>query len=296
MLNLEPRSIEWWLAELRVAFLASAPELLSLFDTYAAEATFGRRYIANDLQRLQPGAALLEVGAGSMLLSCQLVREGFEVTALEPTGFGFTHFDRMREVILGVAKDQACLPRILASTGEALAETACFDYAFSINVMEHVADVECTLANVGRSLKSSAVYHFTCPNYLFPYEPHFNIPTFFSKRLTYNLLGNKILSRTKIPDPAGLWQSLNWIGVLRVRGMAKRLPGLKITFNNGLLVSTLERIASDSSFAARRSPFARKAILLLVGLRLHRLFGCIPAVLQPIMDCRVEKFSVAENL
>jgi SAM-dependent methyltransferase len=289
MLDLEPRSIEWWLAQLRVAFLASAPELLSLFDTYAAEAAFGRRYIAQDLRRLQPGAALLEVGAGSMLLSCQLVREGFDVTALEPTGSGFTHFDRMREVILRLATDQACVPRILASTGEALVEMACFDYAFSVNVMEHVADVERTLANVGRSLKPSAVYHFTCPNYLFPYEPHFNIPTFFSKRLTFMLLGDRILSRTSIPDPIGLWQSLNWIGVLQIRSMSKRLLGLQVSFNNGLLASTLERIASDPSFAARRSPFARKAILLLVRCRLHRLVTYIPAVLQPIMDCRIQK-------
>ena len=289
MHNLKPLpSIEVWLTEVRTHFLQTAPDLLPLFEIYAEEAAFGRRYIADDLERLQPQATVLEIGAGSMLLSCQLTREGFEVTALEPTGFGFAHFDRMRQLILECAHVRGGVPRVLDSTAEALAVTNCFDYAFSVNVMEHVADVELSLGNAGRSLKVGAVYRFTCPNYLFPYEPHFNIPTFFSKRLTERLMHNKIYGRA-MPDPAGLWKSLNWISVVSIRRMAKRLPSLDITFNTGFFVFTLERVASDPDFAQRRSTFMRKAILLLVKFRMHQLFRFMPAVVQPVMDCTVKR-------
>jgi len=142
---------------------------------------------------------------------------------------------------------------------------------------------------VGRSLKAGARYRFTCPNYLFPYEPHFNIPTLFSKRLTERLLRRKIHQHPTMPDPAGVWKSLNWISVTGVRRMMKHMPGLRITFNTDFFVSTLERIASDSDFAGRRSPLVREIILSMVRLRLHQLFRFIPAVTQPIMDCKIEK-------
>lgn len=274
--------------EVRAHFVEAAPDLLPLFEIYAEEAAFGRRYIADDLARLPPGAMVLEIGAGSMLLSTQLAREGFDVTGLEPTGFGFAHFDRMRELILECASLDGCMPEVLDSTAEVLTVSNRFDYAFSVNVMEHVGDVECSLRNAGGSLKVGAVYRFTCPNYLFPYEPHFNIPTLFSKRLTELMLRKKIYSHPML-DPTGLWASLNWISVVGLRRMAKRMPGLKMTFNTSFFVYTLERVASDSDFAERRSPFTRKVILLLVKFRLHQLFRFMPALMQPVMDCRVKK-------
>jgi SAM-dependent methyltransferase len=280
-----------WLSAVRARFEDSAPDLLPTFETYAAEALFGRRFIAGDLARLPAGARLLEVGAGAMLLSCQLVREGYDVTSLEPTGSGFGHFERMRAIVMEQASADVCLPRILDSTAEALALTDCFDYAFSINVMEHVSDVEQSLKRVAGSLRPGASYRFTCPNYLFPYEPHFNIPTLFSKRLTERIWRRKIHGRAGIADPAGLWASLNWINVRGLRHMAVRMKEMKMTFDTRLLVATFERIGSDPDFAARRSPLMRNAILWLVRLRLHRILGWMPATVQPIIDCRVERLS-----
>lgn len=281
--------IEQWLTGVRAYFEGAASELLPLFDTYAAEAVFGRRYIAEDLERLRDGAKILEVGAGSMLLSCQLAREGYEITALEPTGFGFAHFDRMREIILEQAEAHGCLPRILDSTAEALSIADHFEYAFSINVMEHVDDVELSLRKIAQSLKDGASYRFTCPNYLFPYEPHFNIPIFLTKGLTERLLLRRIHAHPTMPDASGVWKSLNWINVAGIRRISKRMQGFKFTFNTALLVATFERIASDRDFSNRRSPLVRNAILFLVRLRLHRLLRFTPAVIQPIMDCTVEK-------
>jgi len=288
------RSIDEWLDELRSVFLEESPALLSLFDIYAGEALFGRRYIDQDLKRLPAGARVLEVGAGSLLLSCQLAQEGYQVTALEPVGAGFSHFERMRQIVLTSALSTGCCPKILNLPAEALDENACFCYAFSINVMEHVDSVERVLENVGRSLSQGAIYRFTCPNYLFPYEPHFNIPTLFSKRLTENFLRSRIYDNQTIPDPTGTWKSLNWINVFQVARLVRRLPWLTVGFNRRFFVSSLERVATDPSFASRRSGGVRRLLVALVALRIHHLFGFIPASLQPVMDCHIEKIAGAE--
>lgn len=287
----QPIWIGDWLAVVRSQFVKSDSELLPLFDTYAAEARFGRRYIDSELNRLQHGAKVLEVGAGSLLLSCQLMREGFKVTALEPTGDGFSHFARMRQVVLDNARSMGCCPQILDIPAEAMCEQGNFDFSFSVNVMEHVNNVSLVLEKVGASLKTGATYRFTCPNYLFPYEPHFNIPTLFSKSLTERVFGRKIFDSQAIADPSGTWKSLNWITVLQIRKIIHQLPGITVTFDRGLLVSTFDRVVSDPDFASRRSPFIRKLLSMLVRFRIHHLFRFVPATFQPIIDCRIQKIS-----
>ncbi|QJW85474.1 class I SAM-dependent methyltransferase [Ramlibacter terrae] len=193
----------------------------------------------------------------------------------------------MRALIVRHAASQGCAPRIVESTAEAFEMTAAFDYAFSINVMEHVDDVEQSIQRIAASLVPGGTYRFTCANYLFPYEPHFNIPTLFSKRLTERVMHAKIYGRRHIGDPAGLWKSLNWINVVALRRIARRLPAATMSFDTELLVTTPERTATDAQFAARRSPLMRSVMLGLVRLRLHRLSAMAPAAIQPIIDCRV---------
>jgi SAM-dependent methyltransferase len=217
-----------------------------------------------------------------------LVREGFNI-ALEPVGERFSHFERLRELVLEMAKTLGCLPHMLNQSAEELSMKDYFDYAFSINVMEHVGDVKAVIVNIGASLKPGAGYRFTCPNYLFPYEPHFNIPTFFSKRITEKIFKNKIFVECELPDPMGTWRSLNWITVSQIRHIVNGLSALQLVFNRLFLVTTLERIGSDKAFALRRSTLLRGIILGLVKLRLHRLAGFMPIALQPVMDCTLTR-------
>jgi SAM-dependent methyltransferase len=224
-----------------------------------------------------------------MLLSCQLVREGFHVTSLEPTAEGFGHFSRMQQLVLQEAAEAGCVPSVLDCHVEALDLAGAFDFAFSINVMEHVGDVAQALSRVTTSLRPGGAYRFTCPNYLFPYEPHFNIPTVWSKRWTKRMLHRVIDARPGIPDPAGLWESLNWIDPLRVRRACRALPGIHLQFRADLLVDMFERAVDDPAFAARRSGLAGRLAAALVRLGLHRPLARLPAVLQPMMDCRMVK-------
>lgn len=281
--------MEEWLATVARRIAHDAPDLNGVFEVYAGEARFGRQFIANELQRLPSGARVLEIGAGSYLLSCQLVREGFEVSALEPVGLGFSHFHRMQDTVAAVASDMGCMPTVLALQAENLEEHDTYEFAFSINVMEHVHDVGAVIGRVSASLRPGACYRFTCPNYLFPYEPHFNMPTLLSKRLTERCMGKRIFGNGTLDDPAGTWQSLNWITVGDIARVVRQHPELRVTFGRDLLTSALERVVHDPQFAARRAGLVRSGVTALVRTGLHRLPAALPASILPIIDCRIEK-------
>lgn len=282
-------TIEAWVSELRSSFADRAPNLLPYFETYASEAIYTRTYLDTDLQSLPRGARILEVGAGSFILTSQLKSEGFEICGLEPVGEGFSHFERMRQLVLECAIKKGIMPDTLGTTAEALDQTNCYDYAFSMNVMEHVQDVCKVIEHVGRALKPGATYRFACPNYLFPYEPHFNIPTLLSRRLTEIVMHRRIFEGPNEFDAKGLWQSLNWINVWQVAAAVRKLPEFRLTFNRHLLAQTFERLGKDEGFTSRRSKFIRIIARVIVALRLHKLFWLAPPTIQPIMDCHITR-------
>jgi len=278
-----------WINQLRNLFRNLGREYSDLFEIYAAEARFGRRYIAKDLELLSPGAKILEVGAGSMILSCQLVNEGYRVTAIEPIETGFSHFNKMQTIILEQAKTLQCIPDIIGDSAEKFNHTNEYNYAFSINVMEHVEDVSAVLTNIGRSLVAGACYRFTCPNYLFPYEPHFNIPTLFTKPMTEKIFRKKIFENRQISDPSGLWNSLNWITVSEINRYSRKNDQFKVSFGGDLILTAIERVASDVNFSNRRSLLVRILLQILYKSRIYLLFQFIPVFIQPIIDCRLKK-------
>jgi len=281
--------MEDWLGAVAQRIARDAPDLHDTFELYAGEARFGRQYIANELNRLPPGARVLEIGAGSYLLSCQLVREGFDVSALEPVGIGFSHFRRMQDTVAAVASDMQCVPKVLALQAENLDAHDAYEFAFSVNVMEHVHEVGEVIGRVATSLRPGACYRFTCPNYLFPYEPHFNMPTLFSKRLTERCMSKQIFGNGTLDDPAGTWQSLNWITVGKIVRVVRQHSELRVSFGRDLLTSSLERVVHDPQFAARRAGLVRSGVAALVRMGLHRLPAALPASVLPIIDCRIEK-------
>lgn len=275
------------LGPLRGLLQRESPHLLPLFEVFAEEARFARAWLAPRLQGLPAGARVLEVGAGLMLLSAQLAREGFRVTALEPVGTGFAVFQELQAVVRRHAQERGIGFAVLPQGVEDLSEHAVYDFAFSINVMEHVASVETAIANVTHALKPGASYAFFCPNYRFPYEPHFGIPIVGSKQLTGRLFRRAIHENRRVPDPEGVWQSLNWITVATVDRICRRLQGLEWRYERSVLAAALERITRDAEFAGRRAPWMRSLSRVLVASRLHRLTTLLPATLQPAIDCTI---------
>ena len=284
-----PSPIEPWLEELRAVVARAAPQLERLFEIFAQEARMGRAWLAPSLERLAPGAAVLEIGAGLMLLGCQLRREGFSVTALEPVGEGFSSFADLQRIVLQHAERRGIAPRLLPIAVERLDRTSEFDFVYSINVMEHVGDYSLALERIGRALRPGCEYRFLCANYLFPYEPHFDIPIVLSKGLTEKLFRRRIYGNQRVGDAAGVWKSLNWITVPKVVRAARKLPGVSVSFNRATLEAVLLRAVSDREFSARRSPFVRRLARGAVRLGLHRLARWVPPFMQPVMDCSVRR-------
>jgi SAM-dependent methyltransferase len=282
-------SIEPLLDDLSAIVRRDAPHLQRLLEIFAQEARVGREWLGPSLNLLAPGAAILEVGAGLMLLSCQLAKEGFRVAALEPIGQGFSSFCDLQKLVLAHARERGIAPEVLPIAVERLDQERRFDFAYSINVMEHVGDFERALERIGRAIRPGAEYRFLCANYLFPYEPHFNIPTVFSKALTEKLFRRRIYGNTSVGDAAGVWKSLNWISVPKVARAVRNLSDVSVHFDRSMLEAVLLRTVGDREFSSRRSPWVRALAKGAVGLGLHRLAKWIPPLLQPVMDCSMRR-------
>lgn len=272
---------------IRERVVSQAPGLLALFDLYAGELRFGRSLIDDNLKTLPKGAAILEIGAGSLLLSCCLCKEGYSVTALEPIGDGFSHFAQLQALVLAYANEQGIRPSLLQSSGEQLEVESAFDFAFSVNVMEHVGDVSKVLTRVYRALRPGAPYRFVCPNYAFPYEPHFNVPTLLNRSLTRLVMWRWMRNSTQVVDPAGTWQSLNWITVRGVRRICREADLPTPEFDRTVFAIFIERAFSDSGFQQRRG---RVLVALVTFLRRAGFLGLIrfiPLAVLPVMDCSI---------
>ncbi len=281
-------SLEIFLAELRAEISScTQAKALELFDVFSQEARVCLTWLDPNLKNLPAGSLILEVGAGLMLVACQLQREGFSVTALEPIGPGFTVFAELQKKILEYARSKDFAPTVLPIPVEELMAKNVFSLAYSFNVMEHVANVPTAITKIVDALEDGGEYRFTCPNYLFPYEPHFNIPTLFSKRLTAWIFWRRINRSIGDSDPYGLWESLNWISVPQIRNVLSKIGNVTFSFDRTFLECTLARIVSDPIFAARRSPWLCRLLTTAVHLGLHRWARLIPATLQPIIDCHV---------
>lgn len=281
----ETPGFEALLADLSVLVQRDHSHLADLFATYAREAVFGRAWLDESLRRLRPGSRVLEVGAGSMLLSCQLCREGFDVTAVEPVGEGFSSFAELQRLVLNFMKERGGTPILLPIAIEALVIEQKFDFIYSINVMEHVGNVPEALRRIVAILAHGGEYRFTCPNYLFPYEPHFNIPIVFSKSVTARVFHSRIFMNQSMPDPSGVWRSLNWISVMQIKRIVRKLPEISLHFKRTMLRDTLMRLVADEQFSGRRSRWMRRVAALLVSSGGYRLAVWIPVSAQPVIDC-----------
>lgn len=284
-----PLGIEVMLEELHAIVEKRASHLLPLFETFAQEARFARGWLGPGLANVPGSGPILEVGAGLMLLSCQLVREGYAVTALEPIGHGYSHFTELQAIVLRYAAEHGVAPVIVRIPVEELTADGEFPLVFSVNVMEHVENVPMAIRTIGKALMRGGEYRFICPNYTFPYEPHFDTLTLFSKKLTEYFLGSRILRSDKVVDPQGVWRSLNWITVSLVKREVRRAPGIEVRFGRRMFGIALLRAINDKEFASRRAGWVRMLARGIVWLRLHELTEYLPPQLHPIIDCTMTR-------
>lgn len=283
------KQLEEWLNFCREKTLLQDEKLLTVFDVYSAECIYGYERIQKYLVALERSATILEVGAGTLLLSCFLKIIGFNVTGLDPTADGFSHFYRIRRIILQCAEEKNVTPEILNRKAEHINQKEEFDFIFSINVMEHVDNIEDTLKKSIEALKSRGSYYFICPNYFFPYEPHFNIPIIISKELTACIFRKRIENLPFVDDSMGLWSSLNWINIFKLKKNLKSIENNKVFFSKNATIHMFDRLVADEEFQKRHPGLVFQLLKMLVYCRMHYAINFIPSFFLPVIECRIIK-------
>jgi SAM-dependent methyltransferase len=259
------------------------PELIGLFQTYQNEAIQARRLLHPNLIALQNGAKLLEIGGGILALAIQLESEGFDVTTVEPIGDGFTGISFMMQQFLETANEEALGVSLIRLPIEECVFEDKFDFAFSINVMEHLQDPLGVLGQILKTLSPSGVYRFFCPNYDFPYEPHFG--KLLWRRKNHSFYLDDIRAERKHingVDSLSLYNSLNFITLKKVLRFCSD-NNLELTINRFALHDILRRAIYDSALKSRHRNLAMLAAFIQ-KIGLLRLSKYVPPRYQPVMD------------
>lgn len=259
-----------------------------LFESYAQEARFGREWIAGELAKLSSGDEILEIGGGMMLLACQLAKEGYNITALEPVGSGFGHFYELQKLVLSHAASHGITLKVLPSKGEDLQEENRYSLVYSINVMEHVENYKAVLRRSMASLKKGGVLRFVCPNYTFPLESHLGLPIVWNKAITWKLFKN-LIEHSPVPDAMGVWESLNFITVKKVQQYCRSGLGLTADFDTRIIYRYVNRAANDEAFKSRHNAFVCWVLATVMKWKLLGWLHLVPARIMPVMDCRLLK-------
>lgn len=242
-----------------------SPKWASLYlDAICNEAQTGLRLL--NVAGISPTHRILEVGAGGGLLTGFLQSRGFDVVAIEPIGHGFEATPRLAEVICEATGVTANILS-LAARDVNVTEHGTFDLIFSVNVIEHFQPLRENLDALALIMRPKAVQIHTAPNYRIPYEPHYGIPLIpLAPRLT-PVRGHR--------RAESLWRSLNFITSKDLRSYAERC-GLSISFQQGVLYDSLERLCAEPEFAARHPKILYHAARLMRASGLIYLLKQLP--------------------
>jgi len=255
-----------------------------MWERFVNEARFGLSRLLPTLSAFgSDNLAVLEVGAGSCILSAYLASKQLHVTALEPLGPEFDLYTVLQSRVLDFCRRKSIALNLVRMTGEQLELPGQFDIAFTINALEHMRDPLLTIDKMCDSLKPGGIVLIHCPNYTIPFESHFNIFLVTrSKRV------NEWLYRSKIDRYPQIWDELNFIRYVDVR---RRLVhgGRHFTFSQTVMRDLVTRLFSDPIFA-QRMPLPVRAVG--AGLKycgLLNALSLIPARFQTPMEVQVRK-------
>lgn len=254
------------------------------YRRFVNEARFGLSRVLPVLSAPDAGSLdILEVGAGSCILSAYLASKKLNVTALEPLGPEFDFFTDLQKRILDFCRNRGIALDVVRKTGEQLDLRERFSVAFTINALEHMHDPLLTLDNMLTSLKPGGVLLAHCPNYTVPLEVHFNILL-----LTRSKPFNEWLYRSKIASYPSVWKELNFIRYIDVRRHLQR-QGSSFTFNGSVLRDSVRRLLDDPIFAERMPMPVRAIGSILRYTGLVEALRLLPARLQTPMEVVIRK-------
>ena len=271
------------------------PDLLNLFETYHHEALAARKFLASDLQSLESGSKILEVGGGIMLLASQLAAEGFEITSVEPIGLGFGDIEYLKGIVVENSKVDNLPLNTDSRRIEEFKTEQKFDYVFSINVMEHLIDPYKTLIEITKLMSVGGRYRFFCPNYNFPYEPHFSKWMYKRRNGAFYLSKSSALnSQINLSDAEGLYDSLNFITASKLVKNSSA-GDVQLVFNRNAFKEIVQRSLFDVGLG-KRHPKLVRIVRFARLLGFFKLAEKFPVKLQPVLDVTAIKSPITSNL
>lgn len=233
-----------------------------------------------------PHQRFLDVGAGVGLVSLFLASQGHTVVAVEPSATGFGFMSQLQEAAIEGYKAAGFsqLPSFINEPIEDITELEeeSFDVAFSANVLEHVEDPGEALNAIHAVVKPGGVHVHVCPNYSFPYEPHFAMPLvpFIPKRTELFL--------SKAVRQSELWKSLNFVKQRNIKKWADSAD-VAVRFDSHSMSRALQRM-TDEIFSSRHTVI--RALLRWIPRPLVRwIFDRVPTSIQSPMEFEVRKVS-----
>ena len=228
---------------------------------------------------------ILEIGSGTGILLKELSRIFSEKTfhGLDPHQRGFYNYEKISKRIsnnnLLIFNDEL----------ETFSSNESYDLIFSFNVFEHLEDQKIYIKKIDNLLKKDGKSVILCPNYDFPYEPHFIIPIIYNKNITYKFFKKKITDHEKITGEKGLWDGLNFCSKKKLKKYLIR-NDYQFNFDQGIKDRLLQRIDDDKSlYFEKRQGIVAKIAKIAKKLKLDKFIFNFLMIPFPYMKIIIKK-------
>ena len=154
--------------------------------------------------------------------------------------------------------------------------------------MEHLRDPYLVLMKLMENLKQSGNYRFFCPNYDFPYEPHFGKWMFLRRNGAFYLSASRAsISNVGQTDSSGLYRSINFLTERKIRIFLIQ-NNLRYEVDQNAFYSVLNRSLFDTELQNRHTRLYR-IVLTIQKFNLLHTARYFPKRFQPVIDCTVRK-------
>lgn len=260
------------------------PNLFGRPATAVNQAKFGLSRILPALCRLTGSDfRVLEVGAGSMLLSAYLASAGLRVTALEPLTPDFDWFQALQTEVLAYCSRQGIAFEQVKTVAEEYVAPGRYDLVFTIHTLEHMRDPLHALENMYLSLKEPGALLAVCPNYDVPFEPHLGIFLVgLSKSLNSKLYASRIAAKPKV------WDGLYFIRYSRLRQHLDE-KRIRYSFNRYMVRDMFQQLGKDEFFYSRMPSFVRWSYRIFQSAGVINLLSILPLRMQTPMELLITK-------
>ncbi|MEW9922320.1 class I SAM-dependent methyltransferase [Marimonas sp. MJW-29] len=211
-----------------------------LKDIWISAARFHHQNLAQDIRGLPDGARVLEIGCGAAILMTMLSKENpnIQLEGIEPLADGF---DKIATPLEHFQKRGA---DVIRTTYEDFEPSERYDLVYLVNVLEHLRDWRHFLATLPRFLKPGGRCLVLCPNYDFPFEPHFNLPVIASKSTLARIFRRRIAYVENTYGVHGLWDSLNFVRLSEIKRHLLETP-FQLNVRHEVSDRMIERFSYD---------------------------------------------------